>query len=146
MINRVLLVLLVCVSVFSIYSCSDDTDSQINGQWQLRSVNDNGSVTNVDTLFYSFQRGKLFVLTNLPLSVPGAAYLSFGYVDFMTDNKFSISMDTTRNEDGYFRIIEQDFLGIAGWEYYVKEFTVESIDGKYMTLSSGQKVYSFKKH
>ena len=132
--------------IVGLYSCSDDVDSKVNGQWQLRSIDDNGVVTSVDTVFYSFQRGSLFSYTLLSHSDTDNASVSYGYVNFPSENEMVIAMDVTENEYGDHKNIIKDFLLLADWEDYTKTFAVISIDSKKMVLSSGQKTYSFKKY
>ncbi len=136
------LVLLLCF--IGVYSCSDDIGHQINGQWQLKTVDENGVSTKVDTIFYSFQRGSIFSFTTLVNE--NEAWISYGYVNVLSDNQLLISMDTTKNADGNYQIITHNFKELSGWNNLYNTFMVESIDGKNMVLSSEGKIYSFKKH
>jgi hypothetical protein len=135
---------LLAIFMFGIFSCSDDIDHKINGQWQLKTIDENGVISQVDTVFYSFQRGMIFSFTTLVN--PDSTSISYGYISFPAENELLISLDTTRNEDGYLYNVVGDFKELSGWDNLYNLFTIESIDNKNMVLSSDGKIYSFKKH
>ncbi len=140
-----ILIPLICIIIG--FSCSDDIDRQVNGQWQLKTIDENGIISSVDTIYFSFQRGVIFSFTHL--RNPDEATISYGYVDYPSDHEIKISMDTTRNEPGgYFTIITKEDLYPFGWNEsngFQQIFNVESIDEKNMVLSQEQVIYSFRK-
>lgn len=141
MTKKIITALLTCI--IGICSCSDDIDKKVNGQWQLKTIDENGIVSPVDTVFYSFQKGTVFSLSCLVNE--NTAVFSYGYVRFPSENELFISMDTTRNEDGHFINTVGNFKELSGWDTLYNSFIIESIDSKNMVLSSEGKVYSFKK-
>jgi len=141
-----LITLFLSTCILFLCSCSDDIDSKINGQWQLKTVEENGVVEAVDTVFYSFQKGYVFAFTILSHNNTEKAEISMGYLDFPSDKEVTITMDTSTDENGYFRNIQGDFLEVAGWDDYIQTFNVDRINGKNMILSRGQKTYTFKKY
>lgn len=139
------LILFLFICIFSFFSCSDEIDSKINGFWQLKTIEENGVINNVDTVFYGFQRGAVFSYTLL-LPGPIESIMSYGYVSFPSENEMAISLDTSRHESGYFINISGDFLNYSGWDDYHMTFDVKQIDNKYLVIAKGDKTFSFRRH
>lgn len=127
-------------------SCSEDIDSKINGQWQLKSIEEKGEIFPVDTVFYNFQRGTIFSFTILIPNSSIESITSSGYIYFPSEDQLLISMDTTRHENGVYKNINGDFLKHSGWSDYFNYFEITDINNKHMTLSDNKKTYFFKKY
>ena len=119
-----------------ISACSDDIEYQIDGMWQLQTIEENGITSPVDTVFYSFMKGKVFSYT--VLRTPDAANVFYGYIDALSEKEILIKID-----DKYF---SEYFQGISDWEKQQRVFGIENRNTQKMTLSSEGKTYSFKKH
>jgi hypothetical protein len=127
--------------IFVLYACSNEIDSRINGQWQLNTIEENGVTSRVDTVFYCFQEGALFVYTVLIPKAYKEYFYYCGYANYPSENTVEISMP---EDDG--GPIDFQFITKSNWEERQKTFTVETIDSKRMVLSEGGKRYSFRKH
>ena len=141
--------LIYIVAIFALHflSCSDEIDSQINGFWQLKTIENNGVVNHVDTVFYGFQRGATFSISVLlPDNSLVESIYSYGYVSFPSENKMKISMDTARYEDGSFKVIRGDFLKYSEWGDYYITFDVKQLDNKHLIVSKDEKIFSFSRH
>jgi len=126
------------------YSCSDDTSHQLNGQWQLKTIEyPDGNTSRVDTIYYSFQKQTVFAFTHL--INPEAASLSYGYLDFPSDSEVCISMDTQKDNEGNFINIINDFLEISGWNDYSQTFNIQKVNGSNLVLIHNDTIYSFKR-
>lgn len=127
--------------------CSDEVEHRASGQWQLKTMEKEGVVSVVDTVFFAFQRGLIFSFTIL--TTPDEANVSYGYLEVPAENEFRVAMDTSRNEYGDFLNIKDYLLKPYGWtdeNRYIQTFTVEHLEGQNMRLLSNGVVYQFKKH
>ena len=133
--------------VLGICSCSNDVGHQMNGQWLLKTINENGTISQVDTVFYSFQRGSIFSFTTfLPETNQEETTVSYGYVTLPSEKEMFIAMDTSRYSPNYFKNISPYFLQLSGWDNYYQLFRIEFINNDNMILSIKGKIYTFKKH
>lgn len=122
----------------SLLSC-DDSDSGINGMWQLKSVtNAYGETNKVDSIFYSFQEKAIFTFT--VLKNENAANIVYGYSKFLSDDKLSIWI----NENN----LSEEFLKLSGWADYEETFIIDKFDSKSLILTSeaNKKKYILKKY
>ena len=139
-------ILLLGFYVIFFLSCSDEISTQINGQWQLKTIEEEGVISPVDTVFYAFQRGAIFSFTILNPNSNIESFVSYGYVTFPAEDKMTISMDTSWNENGYFWNIHSEFLKHSGWSGYDMMFNVKEINNKWLVIESENKTYTLKKH
>jgi hypothetical protein len=51
------------LAISGFYSCSDNIENRIEGQWQLKTIEENGVISQVDTVFYCFMGGRVFSYT-----------------------------------------------------------------------------------
>ena len=129
--------ILFCITVilFGIYACSDDIEHQIDGMWQLQTIEENGITSPIDTVFYSFMKGKVFSYTIL--KTPDAANVFYGYIDALSEKEMLINIDGK-----FFQSLKEN----SDWEEPQRVFGIENINSRELVLSSGGKTYSFKKH
>lgn len=130
------------------FSCSDEPEHRASGQWQLKTMEKNGIVSKVDTAFFSFQRASVFAFT--VLKNEHEIQLSYGYMEVPAENQFKLSLDTAKNEDGYYKnMTDTTYLRLYGWtleDNFQQVFTVEKITGKELVLSGNGITYSFNKY
>lgn len=130
-------ILFLCLLLASFISCNNDTPHQLNGMWQLKSVaNEDKTIVNVDSLFYSFQNERIFSFTILKNENHAEVY--YGYINFPTDNSIHIAIDKNYQKD--------EFLEYSGWNGFQETFSLE-INNKELTLVSetNQKIYYLRK-
>jgi hypothetical protein len=120
-----LIVILFCFS-----SCLDFDLPNVNGMWQLKTIQDeNENTQTVDTLFYSFQRQAIFSCTILKEKENEAAtsIVIYGFIDFPDNNQLHIQLDEKEGEiDITYNIVE--------------------LDSKKMVLFNDGKTYNFVKY
>ncbi len=111
-------------------SCDDVSNSPLIGKWQLKTVEKDGIITNVDTVWYNFQSMSLF---SIQVYVPqkDVYYLLRGY----------------RVQEGPVLSIELEsgsHLNYSDWTGINRSFTIEVLKGSELVLISeeGYK-YSF---
>ena len=121
-------------------ACSDETKHRVSGQWQLKTINNQGVVSQVDTVFFSFQRGAVFALT--VLEDAEKASVSYGYLEAPSDEYLKVSLDAMR--------LSRRHAEAWGWNesnQYEQIFMVEKLTGKELILSTDNgRVFHFNKH
>lgn len=132
-----LLSLFACILFFA---CSDSDLPDVNGMWQLKTIQDeSGNTQVVDTVFYSFQRKKIFSHTLLKKNEINQeiAYVVYGYIDFPTEDKLLISLD----EAYRFPYVLENLH----WDNYDIEYDIFKLSSKEMILTRNHEIYTFKK-
>ncbi|MDR2626841.1 MAG: lipocalin-like domain-containing protein [Dysgonamonadaceae bacterium] len=131
------------IAIAGLCACSDKIANRIEGQWQLKTIESNGIISQVDTVFYNFMGGRVFAYIALVNPSEGAS--CFGYVDELSDQQILINIDLG-GDSLHFHHIRA--LSEGDWDATRRIFDIQDIDGKYLTLHShdNNKTYSFKKH
>jgi len=86
----------VLLSLFFI-SCIDKNLPDVDGMWQLKTIEDEtGNTQVVDTIYYSFESQQLFSFTQLNggFMQYKSAFIMYGYVDFPAKDRMHIWLDT----------------------------------------------------
>jgi hypothetical protein len=134
-----LLFLLSIILVF-ITACSDGDMSDINGMWQLKTIEDAGNhtVQPVDTIFYAFQRQSIFSYTILyeDDNNPATALQIYGFIDFPDNDHLHIQLDKAYHWRAPYVL----------WQDTAVIYDIVRLDSKSMILSQGGSIYNFKKH
>jgi hypothetical protein len=121
-------------------SCVDSDLPNPNGMWQLKyTIDQNEDKEVIDTVFYSFQRQRLFSYTWLTKNEIGqeVSPVMYGYIDFPDDDTMHIIMDTnTNNADSYQNL---------PWKGPEVTYTIVRLKSDKMILDDGIKEYHFKK-
>lgn len=128
-------VMVLLVSLFLLASC-DKPERQLEGKWLLKEVEENGTVTPVDTVWYNFQTSlfqyQIYVRANDTYRV------CYGY-KVMNDER-SLDLELTFDYEGVL-----DFLPLTDWNSATRHFEIESLTGKELRLSGDGKHYLFSK-
>ncbi|MDR1122102.1 MAG: hypothetical protein LBM08_14480 [Dysgonamonadaceae bacterium] len=119
------------------FACSDDIGNRIEGQWQLKTIEENGIVSPVDTIFYSFMRERVFSCTLL--LNPDESYIWYGYIDALSDQQMQLSLDWNNYYTTTGKVESE-----GGSQQRI--FDILHLGGNYLTLFSNDITYSFKKH
>lgn len=123
--------LITLLSVLFLVACSDKTDSDLQGKWQMQTVEANGSIQPVDTIFYNFQNGLFqYQLVN-KAGEPGRS--SFGYKTIKDDNQLLLELE------------DPSILPFTDWTEKERTFKIEKSSVKQLILESDGKRYSFRK-
>jgi hypothetical protein len=134
-----LLFLLFVISVFT-NACSDGDMPDINGMWQLKTIEDADSHTtqSVDTIFYAFQRQSIFSYTILyeEENKPATAIQIYGFIVFPDNDHLHIQLDKAY----YWR------KSYVLWQDTEVTYDIVRLDSKCMILSQGGSIYNFKKY
>jgi len=118
-------------------------DFKFDGMWQLKTVEDaNGNLSNVDTIYYSFQRETLFALTVLA-NPKQAEYPFYGYVEILSGDKVRLTADNKNNSDYRMKL----FREYSGWSSLSVDFDIIKYNKSDLVLFDGGngKTYTLKK-
>ncbi|MDR3267119.1 MAG: lipocalin-like domain-containing protein [Tannerella sp.] len=132
-----LLFLFPIILVF-INACSDGDMPDINGMWQLKTIEDaNHNVWSIDTVFYAFQRQSVFSYTILHEEEDNsaAALQIYGFIDFPDNDHLHIQLDKAYYEHIYY----------VFWKNTEITYDIVQLDSKRLVLSQNGEIYHFKK-
>lgn len=126
-----------CGGLLSLIACGDSLERQLEGKWQLKTVEQNGQIETVDTVWYNFQNS----LFEYQVYVPAIDSVRnmYGYKTLVDDQHLELELVS------YFITIK-DFLPLTDWSSPKRTFQIEESTGSRLTLSSEGKTYTFKKH
>ena len=126
-----------CGGLLSLIACGDSLERQLEGKWQLKTVEQNGQIETVDTVWYNFQNS----LFEYHVYVPAIDSVRnmYGYKTLVDDQHLELELVS------YFITIK-DFLPITDWSAPKRTFQIEESTGSRLTLSSEGKTYIFKKY
>ena len=126
-----------CGGLLSLIACGDSLERQLEGKWQLKTVEQNGQIETVDTVWYNFQNS----LFEYQVYVPAIDSVRnmYGYKTLVGDQHLELELVS------YFITIK-DFLPLTDWSSPKRTFQIEESSGSRLTLSSEGKTYTFKKH
>jgi hypothetical protein len=124
----------ICV-LLTISGCREEVGNQLKGKWQLESIEQNGNVVRVDTVWYNFQSESMFMYQIYRAST-GKYIHQYGYKIQPDENTLQLELHS------YARPVK-DFLIFTDWEEQTRTFTVQKINGKQLILHSENKTYTF---
>ena len=113
-------------------ACDNVTFSPLVGKWQLKTVEKNGEIIPVDTVWYNFQSISIF---SLQIYAPRYdAFTAFEGIRTQDDKVISI------------RLNDEKAINQSDWNSTVRSFTIETVNSKKLRLRSEEGyLYSFIK-
>ncbi|MDR1676499.1 MAG: lipocalin-like domain-containing protein [Tannerella sp.] len=124
----------VCV-LLTLTGCQKELMRQLQGKWQLKSVEQSGHVYRVDTVWYNFQSEALFMYQIYHVDKDSFSHL-YGYRNHPEENRVHLELISYPRPVG-------EFLPLTDWEDRQRTFTVEKINSKRLVLYSDHKTYEF---
>ena len=126
-----------CGGLLSLIACGDSLERQLEGKWQLKTVEQNGQIETVDTVWYNFQNS----LFEYQVYVPAIDSVRnmYGYKTLVDDQHLELELVS------YFITIK-DFLPLTDWSSPKRTFQIEESTDSRLTLSGEGKTYTFKKY
>ncbi|MDR2139165.1 MAG: lipocalin-like domain-containing protein [Tannerella sp.] len=129
-------IIVVCVCILStLTACQKELSWQLQGKWQLKTIEQSGHVSNVDTVWYNFQSKALFMYQIYHTDKDSFSHM-YGYKSQPEENKIHLELTS------YPRPVSE-FLPLTDWEDRSRTFTVEKISSKRLVLYSDNKTYEF---
>jgi hypothetical protein len=115
--------------------CQKELIRQLQGKWQLKTVEEAGQVSNVDTVWYNFQSEALFMYQIYHVEKDSFSHM-YGYKSHPEENTIHLELIS------YPRPVAE-FLPLTDWESRSRTFTVKKINSKRLVLYSDNKTYEF---
>ena len=130
-------IIVLCGAIQSLTACGDSLERHLEGKWQLKTVEQDGQIEAVDTVWYNFQNS----LFEYQVYVPAVDSVRnmYGYKTLI-DNQY-IELELV----SYFITIK-DFLPLTDWSSSKRTFLIEESTGSQLILTSEGKTYKFKKY
>lgn len=125
------------IGLIGLPACEDNVESQLEGKWQLRSVERDGQIELVDTVWYNFQTS----LFEYQIYIPAIDSMRnmYGYKTLKGENQLELELIS------HF-ITVSDFLPLTDWHDRQRTFQIEESTRKRLVLSSEGKTYRFEKY
>ncbi|MDR3252641.1 MAG: lipocalin-like domain-containing protein [Tannerella sp.] len=125
-------------------SCGDRMPSQLEGKWQLKTVERNGAVETVDTVWYNFQSQSIFGI-QIYNPQKDTYLLLYGFKS-QTDKQLSIEMLNMAHTDLYDWPVDWANVKPESPNGPQRSFTIVNLSAKRLLLSSEEGYnYSFIK-
>lgn len=126
----------IAVSVLlTLTGCQKELSRQLQGKWQLKTVEQAGQVSDVDTVWYNFQSKSLFMYQIYHADKDSFSHM-YGYKSQPEENRILLELISYPRPVG-------EFLPLTDWEDRSRTFTVEKINGQRLVLHSDGKTYEF---
>lgn len=120
-------------------SCQDNSvNGKLLGKWQLKTVEQSGDITRVDTVWYNFQTESLFMY-QIYWADKDTFMHWYGFK--VQPEEYIMNLELANNPE----IPTSEFLPYTDWETDKRTFIIENISGKHLKLRSDEKIYSFTK-
>ena len=112
-------------------SCENLSNPPLCGKWQLKTVEKNGEILSVDTVWYNFQSKSLF-----SVQIYDIPWDTFVGVRTQEDNLLSIQIFNNR--------FNKDIVDYTDWKSPIRLFTIEKVNRQRLLLRSEEGyLYSF---
>ena len=123
--------LILLVFIFHL-SCDDISTSELDGKWQLKTVEKNGVETPVDTVWYNFQSESVF---SMQIYIPQQdTFLLLIGMRTQLENSLSIGL------------VSESYINYSDWNSVNRDFTIIEVNRKKLILRSEEGyTYSFIK-
>ena len=123
---------LVVIAFLLFIACDDIPNSELFGKWQLKTVENFGHTSSVDTVWYNFQSESVF---------------SVQVYNPQQDTVFVLLGFRTQSDDMISVILDSEsYMDMTDWESRNRSFKIDMIDKKTLILfcEKGQR-YTFKR-
>ncbi len=127
-------------------SCMNDDGTGWTGKWQLREYEyADGSVQQVDSIFYGFQKGTFLALC---MNTSGQYETYYGYYGTEDDEITIVLWPDTTQESGHQSLVNSSsYKKFFDWgDSGERTFEVEELTNKKMRLSHDSVTYVFRKY
>ena len=118
--------------------CEKEVSDQLKGKWQLKTIEEAGHLTAVDTVWYNFQSESLFMYQIYHPEVDTFSLL-YGYKTQQERNVIYIEFINRTNA-------EENFLHFTDWKEPARTFIVGKINRKQLVLIGDDKTYRFDRY
>ncbi|MDR1408604.1 MAG: lipocalin-like domain-containing protein [Tannerella sp.] len=124
--------LLICTN-----GCKNETGDLLKGKWQLKTVEQAGEISPVDTVWYNFQSESIFMY-QVYSAEKDRFMIQYGFKTQPGERTLQLELISNPNP-------MNTFLPVTDWETHIRTFTVEKVTGNKLVLAGGGKKYVFEK-
>lgn len=124
---------------FLLVSCDHAVEDKLEGKWQLKTIEANGLIQSVDTVWYNFQTS---LFSYQVYNAYNDRYVqNYGYKTLEDDTHLDLELVN------YGRITAQQFVEqYTDWEAVTESFAIVKVSSKHLVLSRQGKTYTFRKY
>ena len=126
--------LTICICLF-LMGCEKEVSDQLKGKWQLRTIEEAGLLTPVDTVWYNFLSEAMFMYQIYQPAVDSFLWL-YGYKTQQQSHIIHLEFFS-------WGMIKEDFLPFTDWQEPTRTFTINKINNKQLVLHGDDKTYTF---
>lgn len=137
-VNKIFGGFIVCLCLLTVAACRDELSGQLHGKWQLKTIEQTGHVTKVDTVWYNFQSESLFMY-QLYWTEKDTFICSYGYRTQPEGNVIRLELIAHPYPVNV-------FLPFTDWDEPVQTFHVEKVDRNRLILRKEEKTYTFDRY
>lgn len=120
----------------ALMACEKEGEDELEGKWQLLTVEEGSAVQTVDTVWYNFQTSLFMYQFYTPST--DTYQQNYGYKTWTGSNEIELELISYGGS-------LSEFLLNTDWSSATRTFTVDKCSGSTLILSSEGKTYSFKK-
>jgi len=129
--------LILCIFLL-LSGCEKEVSDRLKGKWQLKTIEESGQVTPVDTVWYNFQSESLFMYQIYHPAVDTFSWL-FGYKTQPESHIIHLELIN-------WTTLIDDFLPYTDWKEPERTFSVDRINNKQLILKGDDKTYTFDRY
>ena len=118
--------------------CEKEVSNQLKGKWQLKTIEEAGHLTSVDTVWYNFQSESLFMYQIYHPKVDTFSWF-YGYKTQQESNVIHLEFINWTNA-------KENFLHFTDWKEPLRVFFIEKINRKQLILTGDDKIYRFDRY
>jgi len=128
-------ILSVFLSCLILSGCEKEVSDRLKGKWQLKTIEEAGRLTSVDTVWYNFQSESLFMYQIYHPSEDKFSHL-YGYKTQPESNIIHLECFS-------WSFTIEEFLPFTDWKEPARTFVVDKINRKQLVLKGDDKTYTF---
>jgi hypothetical protein len=132
--NRSILASITICILLILTACEKEVSDKLKGKWQLKTIEEAGRTTPVDTVWYNFQSESIFMYQ---IYHPAVDTFSWTYGFKTQPDKHIIHLELIN-----WTILKEDFLLFTDWEATERTFTVDKVNCNLLILKSDNKTYT----
>ena len=136
--NKTIVTSFILCFIFLLAGCEKEVSDRLKGKWQLKTIEEAGHVTNVDTVWYNFQSESLFMYQ---IYHPSSDTFSWLYGFKTQPESHLIHLKLTN-----WTLTVDEFLPRTDWKTPERTFTIDRINHKQLILKGDDKTYVFDRY
>jgi hypothetical protein len=117
-------------------SCEADLSDRLDGRWQMQTIESDGTVEHIDTIYYNFQTSLFMYQIYSPAN--DSYSHCYGFKTIEPDNRILVELTA-------YPAASAQFIHRTDWESTTRRFVVEQLSASRLVLESDGKRYVFRR-